>query len=345
MYGLLTKLTNATGILGLFRQLNLHNFSILTYHGIRHDEDKNNLTKYTHLNVPVSRFQEQALYLKKKYRLISISEGIDHIRNSEPLPPRSLAITFDDGYLNNYDLAYPICKGLDIPMTMYVATDFIINQDILWTDRLMLAIANTKKNSLNIKLNQENLTFNIFDSRGKDQAHFKLLQHLKSINALKINSVLDSIEDQLNVKPTAHDTSSIRPCRWDNLKEMADSGIVEIGAHTAGHRILTRLSENDCKHELQTSKNEIEKNLNRACDHFAYPNGLHGDFSKDTERWIDETGFKSAVTTVEGFNNHLSNPLALNRFGIFGHYSHSDFVSMISGFHDKAKRILGRSAS
>ena len=342
LYDLLTQTMNTMGVLALFQRMNIHNFSILMYHGIRKDSDKKHLSEYSELNVPMQAFTEQMKYIQKKYHVLSMSEIVHHIQADEPFAPHSLAITFDDGYLNNYLYAYPICKKLNIPFTIYVATNFINNQDLLWTDRLLLAFSNTKQTQLSINIKGDDYSYVLQNPRDKDQAHLDLLQKLKQLNTMKIHETLNEVEARLDIQPEHMDTSPLRPCSWKELYEMANSGLVEIGAHTAGHHILTQLSETECKNELNTSKEQVEKNLKRQCNHFAYPNGRTGDFNSYTEKWIKEAGFSSAVTTVEGFNNHTSNPLVLNRLGIYGHYSHSEFVSMISGFHSLLAKILYR---
>lgn len=333
MYQSLIKWVEATRIFTVSRFLYRKKISVLMYHGIRTEDDSNTLTEYNLMHVPVQQFRKQMLYLKKHYHVISLSQAMNHIEGKRSLPNNSVVITFDDGYRNNYTLGWPVWKELDLPVTIYAVTDFIQNQDLLWPDRLMLAIATTTKAGFELAINDQDLKFSLSTKQEKDEAYLCLLQMMKSMNQMCLSNTLETIEERLRVNRDLYEEHLLSPCTWNQLKEMVSSGLVEIGAHTVGHRILTRLSEENGQKELIESKNQIESQLNATCAHFAYPNGSSGDFNTVTEKWVKDAGFKSAVTTIEGFNTLYSNPFTLNRLGIYGHYTPAGFASMVSGFH------------
>ena len=91
---------------------------VLMYHKV-------NISRRDSLTVDVPQLKEQLMFLKKRFHMIRLSELVAHIVEDQPLPEKSLLITFDDGYVNNYKLAYPVFKELDIPFSVFLVADFI----------------------------------------------------------------------------------------------------------------------------------------------------------------------------------------------------------------------------
>lgn len=303
------------------------------YHGVRTDDKPTHLTNYLHLNVLRDEFLNQMTYLKRYYDVIHLSEALECMKNGNPLPRKPLVITFDDGYMNNYTFAWPVCRELGIPFTIYVAADFIENGNLLWTDRLEFAITRTACTNLDITIEGGSYHLPLSTRHYRDVANMFLLKVFKSIDAEKILGYVQELERTLEISTTGNTVERIIPCTWKILHEMASSGLVEIGSHTRRHLILTKLSEHMIRQELGESKAIIEKRTGNPCSHFSYPNGKKDDFNALTEKLVRDAGYESAVTCIEGFNKTTDNPFTLKRFGIYGHYKMPEFVGMICGLH------------
>jgi peptidoglycan/xylan/chitin deacetylase (PgdA/CDA1 family) len=101
---------------------------------------------------------------------------------------------------------------------------------------------------------------------------------------------------------------------WTQIKEMARHGI-DFGSHSVTHPRLSTLQKTASLAEIHNSKQEIEDQLGRTCEHFAYP---YGDFNEQTTELVKEAGFTLACSTRSGFNNRERNPFALHRIEVYG---------------------------
>ena len=159
MYNVLCRLFHIFGLFALAAFFNRRRLAILMYHGVRDPMDNYSLTEFDHMNVLREEFRKQMVYLKSQYRIIPLSQAADCFLKKRTLPSKSTVITFDDGYLNNHTHAWPICRELQLPFTVFVATDFIGQRQALWTDRLTIAISKTPCQVLNIRIGGK--TFNL----------------------------------------------------------------------------------------------------------------------------------------------------------------------------------------
>jgi peptidoglycan/xylan/chitin deacetylase (PgdA/CDA1 family) len=104
--------------------------------------------------------------------------------------------------------------------------------------------------------------------------------------------------------------------RHSDIREMVDSGLIEIGAHTMSHAILSRLSEKERRAEISGSIAAVHELTGRSCRVFAYPNGTLQDFGSLDEVILQENRIVAAVSAVEGPNFHHTQPMRLRRYGL-----------------------------
>lgn len=332
----------SSGFVSLFRGLNRYAIPILMYHGLREDDSPDELTTYRYRNVLADEFRTQMALLRQHYTVYSLSQVIEALGGGRALNPYCIALTFDDGYLSTYTHAWPICRDLEIPFTLFVVTDSIENGTILWPDRLEMALTTTTRPALEITINGTLCHFPLRTIHDRNAAILTLAKHLKASPAGRVGTYLEEVETKLGVCDVIHFPTARQACTWNMLREMAGSGLVEIGSHTARHSILTTLSRDEAARELRDSKRLIEERLGLPCQHFSYPNGKPADFSPDTKALVRRSGYCSAVTTVEGFNHVGNDPFTLRRFGVGGHYVPAEFFATITGLHGYLARHLGR---
>ena len=284
MYKEICNLLTKFRINNVIAKVNKNKIPILMYHGIRNEITFNDFKKYQHLNVLKNDFFNQMKYLKKNYTIISLSEALKILRSGENKKSGLLAITFDDGYLNNYLYAWPICRELGIKFTLYVATNFIENQSMLWTDRIAMALKETKCAQLDINIENVTYKFSLATIRDRSIASNKILEILKYVNVKNLLNNVQLIEKKLKVcyNKNGETKTMYKPCNWNQLKEMVSSGLVEVGAHTVNHKILTQLPKAEILTELLDAKKIIEERISGTCNHFAYPNGKKEDFNSES---------------------------------------------------------------
>jgi len=344
MYRTLCRAGARSGLFSLLAHRNRTGVAILMYHGLREVDSPSDLTEHRRMHVLAAEFRRQMMVLRReRYAVTSLSAAVEGLAGHRSLPPRTVVVTFDDGYQSTYTHAWPICQELDIPVMVYVVTDFIEHGTALWTSRLEMALRATRRHDLAIVIEDVPLHLALATQVDRDGALLTLLARLKAVPAARLAGYVAAIEERLDVSAGQPVDPAHLPCTWAMLREMAATGGAEIGAHTVTHSILTRLDPQEATHEVETAMRAVSERVGVPCRHFAYPNGKPGDFDPQCVRIVRAAGLVSATTTVEGTNRIGDDPFTLRRFGIYGHYRTPEFLGMITGFHAALAKLLGRS--
>ena len=316
----LLKLMSRLGVFGLSRLINSHRPLILTYH---------RFTSHNHDDaLPASVFMEQLEYLTKRYRIVPLSEIADYLRRGARPPAGMAAITIDDGYIDAYEIAYPLLHQYRIPATLFVATDFVDRRKWLWTDiaRYLLFLAGDGE--LNVSLNGSNLRLALNDRNSRHRAASLLNDRLKLMDEDSKWETLNRIATMLETVIPALPTPEFSAINWQQAREMDAAGIA-IGSHTVTHPILTRVDDHQLMAELDNSRARIEEMLGHPVELFCYPNG---DFNERVRKEVERSGYKVAVTCESGLNNADQDLLGLRRIHTLPGFV--NFTQDISGFGD-----------
>jgi peptidoglycan/xylan/chitin deacetylase (PgdA/CDA1 family) len=295
---------------------------ILMYHAVVHS-----LLKVTDwCFIDESSFVHQINYLKKNFDIVTLSEAIDRLANGKIYHPTAV-ITFDDGFQNNYRVAFPILCEEKLPATIFLVTGLINTDDTLWYCRLNRAIAKTNKDS--IKWN--NNIYDLSANKQKVRASSEIQDKLKKFPHTKLPLELQKIIIELGDDPdlSIEDGSPYRILNQKEITEMANSGLIEFGAHTHSHAILSLLSPKKQHQEIEGSVNIIKDLTRESCKYFAYPNGQSQDYNEDTIEVLKACGIRAALTTIEG-PNELTSLMQLRRFGIGANLSFNQFKQIVS---------------
>lgn len=317
---------------------------ILTYHGFTDRGHHGGIENYQGKHVSIERFRQQLNYLKKYYRVISLTELVACYRRGSQPPDHSVVITFDDGYRSNYTLAYPLLRELGLPATIFLTTAFVDRKEPLWTDRVEYAIGKSKSSHLVLKDGpaKDAVTLDIHDREQKAATDERIRADVKSraadfemIEALE-GEAGESLSFQKEV-PEIY-----RPLEWGEVSEMIESGLISVGSHTCHHLILTRCEADGIRKELAESREVIEKKTGLPCHLFCYPNGGIGDFSELTKGLLASTGYACGLTSVPGFNDARSDPYELKRLGIRDQSDFPEFVMTLGGMKMFLSRLRRR---
>jgi peptidoglycan/xylan/chitin deacetylase (PgdA/CDA1 family) len=315
---------------------------VLMYHGIRVRAGAGGLTNYVQKNVERDEFARQMRLLSSRCNVIGMSEAAERLATAAPLRPRSVVVTFDDGYRNNYDHAWPICRELGIPFTLYVVTGFVDRQMPLWMDQVEFGLRNTARTEVEIEIGGQTYRQSLRTRRERHRADAVLRGALKRLAGPPLEDKLAELDALLCAGPAGAEWDALAPCTAEMLREMASSGLVEIGAHMVAHESVARMRPIDAAADLAHAKSTIEAWVGRPCRHFAYPFGRGIDFSSATEALVRAAGYSSAVTTVEGVNRTASNVFALRRVGVYGHYAQPEFLAALTGVHTRLSGLRRR---
>lgn len=277
-------------------------YSILVYHRILMNQDP-----YTIASISQKKFVKQIKYLKKNFHIISINQLLSDIKFNK-LKPNTLCITFDDGYRDNYLYAFPVLTKFCVPATIYLTTDYINNNKLLWHDRVLNAIENTDLKYF-IFENIDSQSFNFESYEKKTKSKYEILNFLKKFSP----DIRDNLIEEFIKKCRVNSISSkYTMLSWEEIKIMDKQGI-SFGSHTYTHPILSTLNNVQLQQEIKYSKQIIEMYLDKPVISFAYPNGKKNDYDDRCQSFLENAGYECAVTTIWGTNNSDSDLFELNR--------------------------------
>ncbi len=292
-------LAHATGLPGLGRRMRRDGLTVLTYHSFGPAEE------YPYLHrLAVARFTEQIAHLCRHYEIVALEDGLGRLAG--PLPGRRplVAITVDDGYGDSYEHLFPVVRAAGVPVTIFLATDYLDTGRLPWPTRLSAILFHATVAKLAVPL--------ALDFATRDQqlvAGRALRQHLSRLGHEVRETVLADIEQALSPAPF----TPLPPLTWDEVREMRSAGVA-FGAHTHYHGWLDRLSEPEIEAELTLSRQRIEAETGEPCRVLAYPNGNWSGAVTDAVR---SAGFAYALTQDAGVNRGPDlRPLALRRIEV-----------------------------
>jgi len=242
-------------------------------------------------------FERQMQVVAQCFRPLPLSEGISRLRAGS-LPRRAVCVTFDDGYANNLEVAAPILLRLEIPATVYVATDFA-DGGLMFNDTIIEAIRSAPAD---------------LDLRDVGLGHLQLCDSRSRIAA--IDAIIQAIKYEPSGVRIERLSSLLRAAQKASLPRlmMTEPQIrtlrrlgFEIGAHSATHPILRSISHSESVSEIHRSKERLEGILGESVRSFAYPNGKPGqDFDLSHVGIARDAGFDFALTTSWGAASRLS---------------------------------------
>ena len=251
-------------------------------------------------------FERQMRWATSMFNVLPLSAAIDRLY-AGTLPSRALAVTFDDGYADNEELAAPILKRLGMSATFFVATGFL-GGGCMWNDQIIEAIRGCKAGELDLTSFGLSL-FSLAGTEARRAAISSTLKGIKHFEPARRQAVTDAIVALAGANPSP--PLMMQPGQVRSLRAQG----MEVGAHTVTHPILTRLEPATAFAEMRDSKEELERILGAPVNLFAYPNGVPGqDYALEHARMARECGFGGAVSTAWGAASANSDRFQLPRF-------------------------------
>ncbi|MGA2315994.1 MAG: polysaccharide deacetylase family protein [Thermodesulfobacteriota bacterium] len=282
-----------------------HPCIILLYHRITNNNSKYH-NKERAMHHHIKHLERELPYFKKNYQILTLDEVIQGLKSGVGFRRPSVAITFDDGYLDNYTLAYPVLKKYGVPATIYLATDFIGTSQRIWTDQIEFMLLGARKDQFSLHRLFGDKELRIKTKEEKEQVSNKITEALKKRPDAERTEILCELFKTLEINSNhGKDCEERIMLNWDEVRKMAKNGIT-IGSHSHTHPILSRMPIQKAKEEILESKKIIEENLSIKVKHFAFPNGKQDDFNEELKDYCQEVGFESVASVIYG-TNYASN--------------------------------------
>jgi peptidoglycan/xylan/chitin deacetylase (PgdA/CDA1 family) len=252
---------------------------------------------------------------------------------SRRVPQFGAVVTFDDGAADNLHNAKPLLKRYHIPATVFVATEYSKGLREFWWDeleRLFLVSADLPE-KLSLRLNGKTREWDLGSTKPFVPEEHRGWNVLTSTNPTSRHAVYQDVSEVLRELPVAERFDQIaklqkwagleskprkthRALTHDEIRQLAEGGLIEVGAHTVNHPALSTLSPPDQITEIVESKRQLESILNRPVTSFAYPYGTKDDYTGESVKAVRQAGFTCACSNYTGVVQPRTDLFELPRF-------------------------------
>jgi peptidoglycan/xylan/chitin deacetylase (PgdA/CDA1 family) len=283
---------------------------VLTYHRVDIVREDDALDP-TLVSASPETFAEQMHYLATRYKVVSLAQVMDAREQRRPLPPRSVLLTFDDGYCDFGENVWPLLKRLGLAATLFVPTALPGNPArSFWWDQLWQALRFTaRRDSLDTPIGE----FPLGTTAERKQAFQKIRKYLNGLEHSKAVAYVAQLRSELDVQKTIPSVLN-----WDELRRLAREGLT-LGAHSRTHPKLDELSAKQLQGEIAGSLSDLLTEIGSALPVFAYPGG---GVNEQVVQELGKNRVELAFTTVRGVNElQKADWLRLRRINIGRHTS------------------------
>ena len=265
------------------------------------------------LRVTPALFERQVLWLKKNRKISSLGSMVED-RASGQLQKHSIALTFDDGYLNNYELALPILEKYEAPACFFIPTRNVFSSEAFWWDEIESLILRTPElpRHFSLQVGDDDITCGLLEEAVLNDA---LLRHLQqwhypqspiSKRALLYRKIHESMlhlsyDHQKRVIMNIAEWAGVSEISGTPeimstgiIKKLSEHPLITLGAHTVTHPALGKLGAEQQVDELAQGKAALEKLVGKNIGLIAYP---YGSYDGGTPGLAERCGFKAGFTT------------------------------------------------
>jgi len=287
------------------------NIVILRYHSIHNDLEKyDQIIGRSIMHTPEA-FRQQMEILVRSYTPVTMNEILSYLSGEIEPPKNAVAVTFDDGYLDNLEYAAPILNEYGIPATFYITVEPIEKRVMPWFVRLRFVFSNTKRELWTDE--GEGIDISLGSRSNRLTAFSRACRQCTVLNNESQKIYTQKVEKQLNVESYSNEELMLN---WDQIRKLDRMGHT-IGSHTMSHPNLAYLSIEDAVFEMQMSKKILERELGKPVIHFSYPNpALQPNWNEETRELAQSIGYKTAVTSDAGSVKLSDNPQKLRRMWV-----------------------------
>ncbi|MFT5251169.1 MAG: peptidoglycan/xylan/chitin deacetylase (PgdA/CDA1 family) [Flavobacteriales bacterium] len=272
---------------------------ILVYHGI----DREGETKYNSRFISKVFFEEFIKYITTHYNVISLDNFYQKKFKKDTL---NIAITFDDGYLNNYKYAVPILEKYKVPACFYITT-IHKKAPYLWADFLDLVSFHTEKEEIIFERN-------LYKKNAKKEFIWNGISMKNVAKALPyevLKLIYEVFEDDYKALPPKDVEDYWKLMNAEQIKEIADNPLFTIGAHGETHASLVDIPLEAAKREIINSKQQLETICGQPIAEFAFPFGYYNHELVD---YCQEIGFERLLLVDYNTKEDAKNEVYQHRF-------------------------------
>lgn len=258
------------------------------------------------------QFEDQLKYLKSECDVIGVGEISDALRPGSKR--RCVLITFDDGYLDNYQIAYPILKQVGVPAVIFLTTGFLDQRTVSWWDEIAWIVKNTQQTEFKLPDSWEVEPFSLANGNSRLEI-LRLLRLAKLLPPPEMQKLLNDLAEAAGTGRAPQTAETAPWLTWDMVREMRRGGI-DFGGHTVTHPVLSFCTVEQQRNEIMASKQRIEQELGEPITAFSYPIGQPWSFNSDSVRLVQDAGYQYAFSFYPGYSTYGSDKFDLRRVAI-----------------------------
>lgn len=266
---------------------------VLNYHRVSNDEQS--IFDRGLRSSAIDAFADQVRFCKRHFDVIAPGDLPDVLAHRRG---RYVLITFDDGYRDNYEVAFPIVKTMGVPATFFVATGFIDTPRVPWWDDIAWMVRSSRRRAAVLpRWFPEPVPF---DEPDRERAIRTLLRAYKAMSTDRTEAFLQDIEEAIGAE--RHDPHACDHwwMTWDMLRDMQASGMT-IGGHTVNHPVLARACRTIQQREIEGCSQRLARELGQPMRYFSYPVGGCGSFDAITRECLRQVGVQYAFSYYSGY--------------------------------------------
>ena len=303
----LKRVLLASRVLRVAARLRLKGAAVLMYHSVREDpsEVENSMGRMIHSR---SVFEQQMETLAKEFNPVSLDSVSRFVKGKEDLPDRAVAVTFDDGYRDNYEVALPILERVGIPAAFYATVDCLEHRRLPWPSRLRFAFLTTQKSEWR---DETGRCWPTNTPEEREAAYLVACDRVAPLSGDPQERLILGWESDLE-RSLPRDTGEWM-MTWEQVRSLVQKGHI-VGSHTMTHPNLAFVETAAMRWELIESKRCMETHLGQPVSHFSYPcPALWPNWSEQTTEEVRSAGYETAVTTASGLALKHDDPRAMKR--------------------------------
>jgi len=284
--------------LGGLRSALRRDLRLLAYHRVR---DIGRLDAFEFdlelVSASAAQFRAQMHWISTRMHPVSMRDVLAALDGGAPLPRDAVVVTFDDGYDDNYTVAFPILRELGVPATFFVSTGHIESGMPYRYDWLVHMLCRTDATRLLAPEIGVDAAIPAARAERRQLAEY-LLDRIKSLDDAGQLALIARLEREWSL-PCAAPHPDCHPLGWAQLREMQDAGM-EIGGHGVHHRMLAKLPREEMREELRQCKAALDRELPRPVFALSYPVGGLDAVDAEVTAAASDVGFRLGCTYVSG---------------------------------------------
>ena len=301
-----------SGILRLCASLRPQSAAILCYHSISTDREGQNDYISKGITVEAHLFDEQMRTLREHYNPVTLDNIADWLCGRKQLPPRAVAVTFDDGFEDNYTLAAPLMEKYGISGAIYLTVNAVIKNELPWFSRTGYLFQEAQRRKMVLTDREGQRTWNLGNPQENSEAFAQYSHPCAMMTGEGLENYVTKLENWFGFKLDL--TQGPRMMTFVQARQLQQRGHI-IGNHSFSHGNMGRIPPESLDQEIDEANKILERELGSKPEHFSYPNPclLNPQWNEQSLALTKRIGFKTAVLTDNGIVTKTSDPLLLRR--------------------------------